>query len=120
MVFVSMVCADEFMTKKAGDYTVTASFDKMPPAIGDNYLFIKIEDQAKNQITDAKVSIKYYMTAQRQSTQMPYMESMTDAEASDSGYRAKLNFTMRGPWYVVVKIIRGGQDQSATLHFDLK
>ncbi|MBF0505469.1 MAG: FixH family protein [Nitrospirae bacterium] len=103
VVSAGSVYADVYMTKKAGDYTVTAAFEKTPSVVGENYLLIKITNKVGQPVTDAKVSIKYYMTAQRQSTQMPYMESSADAEASGSGYGAKLNLPMKGPWYIVIK-----------------
>jgi YtkA-like len=122
LLFVSAgsVYADVYMTKQAGDYTVTARFEKTPPVVGENYLTINIEDGAKNPVTDAKVSIKYYVTAQRQSTQMPYMESNTVAELNGSGYRAILNLPVKGPWYIVVRLVRGSREESVTFHFHLE
>ncbi len=112
--------ADVYMTKKAGDFMVTAAFDKQPPALGKNDLSINIKDAGGKPITDANVKIKYYMTAQRQSTQMPYMEQSGRAVLSGSVYKSTLDLPMKGPWYLVIKILRGGQEESVTFHFHVE
>lgn len=117
---VASVYADVFMTKKAGDYTITARFEKDPPVVGENTLIIGIKDKAEQPVNDAKVSVKYYVTAERQSTQKPYTEYNTDAKAMGSEYRARLNLTMKGPWYIETKFVRNGKEEWATVHFHVK
>ena len=107
---------DNVMTRKAGDYTVTASFDKTPIA-GDNAFFIAVRDAEGKAITDAAVEVHYYMTekigATRKFVEMASMGAKADAAAKNAGYKANLNFSMTGPWNIEVKIARGGQEQTA-------
>jgi hypothetical protein len=115
---------DNVMTKKAGDYTVTASFDRTPPIAGDNAFFITIRDAAGKAITDAAVGVQYYMTEKagpnRKYVEMAYMGAKAAAEAKNAGYKANLNFSMSGPWNIEVKITRSGKEQTAKFHVVLK
>jgi Flp pilus assembly protein CpaB len=120
MAVFASVYADEFMTKKAGNYTIMAHFEKDPPVKGENKLIIAIKDKAGQPVEDAKVTVKYYVVAERQSTQKPYTEYNTDAKAAGSEYRAILNLTMKGPWYIETKFVRGGKEEWATVHFHVK
>jgi len=114
---------DNVITKKAGDYTVTANFDKTPPTVGENNLLITIKDQAGKAITDAAVKVNYYMSEKasgtRKSIEMPYMGTTTAATVKAQGYNAKLNFTMPGRWVISVKITRSGKDQTVDLFINL-
>jgi hypothetical protein len=105
------------MKTEAGDYTVTASFDRTPPLTGANTFFITIRDAAGNVITDASVEVHYYMTEKagpnRKYVEMASMGARTDAAAKNAGYKANLNFSMSGPWNIEVTINRGGQEQTA-------
>ncbi|MGO9952866.1 MAG: FixH family protein [Dissulfurispiraceae bacterium] len=120
MTCVVTVYADVFMTKRAGDYTVTARFENYPPVLGNNNLLITIKDKAGQPVEDAKVSVKYYVVAERQSTQKPYTEYNTDAKAMGSEYMAIMNLTMKGPWYIETKFVRGGKEEWAIVHFHVK
>ncbi len=93
------------VTKKAGDYTVVAKIDKNPPINGENNLTLDIKDAGGANVTDAKVKVEYSMPAM---PGMPAMNYKTEAELKGSEYKAKLNFSMSGPWNVAVKISRGG------------
>ncbi|MBF0505471.1 MAG: FixH family protein [Nitrospirae bacterium] len=107
---------DNVMTKKAGDYTVLAGFDKTPKA-GDNTFLINIKDESGKAVTDATVKVHYYMREKAGPTgkylTMTYMGSEAGAEATNTGYKANLNFSMSGPWNIEVTITRGGQEQTA-------
>ncbi len=115
---------DNVMTRKAGDYTVTASFDKTPPVTGDNTFFITIRDAAGKSITDATVGVHYYMTEKGgpngKYVEMLSMGAKAVAEAKNAGYKADLNFSMAGPWNIKVKITRAGKEETAKFHVVLK
>jgi hypothetical protein len=100
--------------KKAGEYTVNIKMDKVP-SVGANDLVIGIKD-AKETVTDAKVTVDYSMPA------MPGMAPMnyrTAAALKGSAYNAVLDLSMAGPWNINIKIARGGKVRSAKLSIDV-
>ena len=108
---------DYEMTKKAGEYTVTVTIDKNPPVMGKNKMAIGIKDAVGKDVTDATVAIDYMMPAM---PGMPAMNYKTAAGLKNKQYVATLDFSMAGPWSVVIKIARGGKMQSVKLNVDVK
>ena len=103
------------INQKAGDFNVTVTMDKNPPAAGINNLQVDIKDASGKNITDAKVRVDYTMPAM---PGMPAMNYKTDAVLSSQIYAAKLNFSMSGAWNVAVKIIRDGKTSSVKFNVD--
>lgn len=114
------------MKKKAGDYTVEARFDKTQPTTGDNNFTIEIRDAEGRMVTDAKVEVEYYMTEKASGTrkfvEMSYHKSKSKAEVADKegGYKAKLGFSMNGPWHMAVKITKDGKTSKAEFFTNVK
>ena len=102
------------VTKKVGEYTVTAMIDKNPPVVGDNNITIEIKDAAGKAITDARVKVEYSMPAM---PGMPAMNYKADATLTGSAYTARMNLSMAGSWNVAVKTMRGGK--TATMKFSV-
>ncbi len=103
--------------KKAGEYDVEATIDRNPPAMGKNNMEVRVTDKAGKAVTDAKLLVEYGMPA------MPGMHPMnyrTEASLSGEVYKAILNVSMAGPWYVNVKISRGGKTETARFTFDVR
>jgi len=103
------------LKKKAGEYNVEASIDRNPPAVGKNNLEVTIKDASGKNVADANVLVEYGMPA------MPGMHPMnykTDARLDGSVYKAVLNISMPGPWYVNLKINRAGKTTSTKFTFD--
>jgi hypothetical protein len=103
------------INQKAGDYNVTVTMDKNPPATGINNMQVDIKDAAGKNVTDAKVRVDYSMPA------MPGMGAMnykTDAVLTGQTYAAKLNISMSGPWNIAVKISKGGKTTSVKFNVD--
>jgi len=103
--------------KKAGEYNVEATMDRNPPAIGKNNLEVAVKDASGQSVTDAKVLVEYGMPA------MPGMHPMnykTDARLDGSVYKAVLDISMSGPWYVNLKINRTGKTTSTKFTFDAR
>jgi hypothetical protein len=101
--------------QKTGDFNVTVSMDKNPPATGINNLQVDIKDASGKNVTDAKVRIDYSMPP------MPGMGAMnykTNAVLSGQTYEAKLNISMSGPWNIAVRITRGGKTSSVKFNVD--
>lgn len=105
------------MTKKAGEYTVLVTIDKNPPVTGKNNIAIEIKDGAGKDVTDAKVAIDYVMPAM---PGMPAMNYKAGANLKDKRYVATVDFSMAGPWSVLIKITRAGKTQSVKLNVDVK
>jgi len=104
------------VNKKAGEYSVEIKMDKNPPSVGMNNLEIAVTDKSGKPVKDAKVSVDYGMAA------MPGMPGMAyKAEAVSHGdvYRAALNISMKGPWYVTIKITGQGKTVSTKFTFDV-
>ncbi len=114
---ISAYAADYEMTKKAGDYTVGVVIDKNPPVTGDNKMTVTIKDSAGKAVTDASVVIDYGMPAMSGMGAMNYKAKAVSAGGKNL---ATLNFSMAGPWYVTIKITRGGKTQTVKLNVDIK
>jgi len=114
----SLVWAKDYeITKKAGDLAVTVKIDKNPPVTGINKMDIEIKDAAGKDVTDASIAIDYGMPP------MPGMGAMnykTKAALKNKSYQASLNFSMGGPWFINIKISRGGSSQTVKLNVDIK
>lgn len=108
---------DYEVKKKAGDYDVAVSIDKNPPVVGENNLSMDIRDAAGKNVTDAKITVAYGMSAM---PGMPAMDYKTDAELKGGAYKAKMDLSMSGPWNIVVKISRAGKTSSMKFTVDAK
>lgn len=108
---------DYEVKKKAGEYEVSVSIDKNPPVVGDNNVSIDLKDAAGKAVTDAKITVAYGMSAM---PGMPAMDYKTDAEQKGSGYKAKMNLSMSGPWNIIVKISRAGKTTPMKFTIDAK
>jgi hypothetical protein len=103
------------VNKKAGDYSVSIKMDKNPPSVGMNNMEIAVMDNTGKPVKDAKVLVDYGMSA------MPGMPAMAyKADATNHGdlYRTAINISMKGPWYVSIKIASQGKTVSTKFTFD--
>lgn len=97
---------DYEVTKKADDYSVVVKMDRNPPTTGNNQVSVSIKDAAGADVTDAKVSIQYYMPPM---PGMPAMNYNTNAAPAANLYKAKVNFSMSGSWNLVIRITRANK-----------
>ncbi len=104
------------VNRKAGDYTVAVKMDKNPPSVGTNNMEIAVTDKTGKAVKDAKVMIDYGMSAM---PGMPAMAYKADAMNHGDTYHAVLNISMKGPWYVTIKITSQGKTVSAKFTFDV-
>ena len=103
--------------KKAGEYSVEATMDRNPPAVGKNNLDVTIKDASGKNVADVNVLVEYGMPLM---PGMPPMNYKTDARLDGGVYKAVLNISMPGPWYVSLKINRAGKTTSTKFTFDAR
>jgi hypothetical protein len=108
---------DYELIKKAGDYNVQINIDKNPPVTGINNMTVAIKDTAGKAVTDATVAVDYGMPAMPGMGVMNYKASTV---FKGDSYLATVNFSMAGPWFVNIKITRGGKTQTVKLNVDVK
>lgn len=102
----------------AGDLTITLSVDRYPLVKGDNMLSVKAADASGKPVTDAAVSIRYFMPA------MPGMAPMdfsTQATLKGDQYAFSANVPMEGGWKADVSVARPGKPvTTATFNIDAR
>jgi hypothetical protein len=102
----------------AGDLTITLSVDRYPLVKGDNMLSVKTADSSGKPVTDAAVSVRYFMPA------MPGMAPMdfnTQAMLKGDRYAFSANVPMEGGWKAEVSVTRPGKPvATATFNIDAR
>ena len=104
------------VNRKAGDYSVLVKMDKNPPSVGANNMEIAVSDKGGKPVKDAKVVVDYGMPAM---PGMPAMAYKADAMNHGDTYHAVLNISMKGPWYVTIRITSQGKTVSTQFTFDV-
>lgn len=90
--------------KITGDLKLRISTEPEPAKVGDSTLRIEVKDARGRPVTNATLILEYTMD-------MPGMR-IDKAQVSHTGegvYKAKIRFTMAGPWGVTVSVQRPGQ-----------
>jgi hypothetical protein len=105
------------LKQKAGEYSVEIKIDKYPPSVGTTDMTIEVKNAAGNHVTDAVVKVDYSMPAM---PGMPAMNYKTDAALAGKVYKAKMKFSMSGPWNIAVKIMRAGKTASVKFSVDVQ
>jgi len=78
---------------------------------------VGIKDAKGQDVTDAALAVHYGMAAM---PGMPAMNYNATAALKDKAYVSNLNFSMSGPWFINIKITRGGKAQTVKLNVDVK
>lgn len=94
----------------AASLSVTATINPAAPKTGDNTLDLLVTDAAGKPATGLKLTSSVAMTSMDMGTTHP-----TFTDAGNGHYRAIVNFSMEGPWRVVV---RGKGAKVAVLDFE--
>lgn len=103
--------------KKAGDLSVVVEMERKPAVMGENGIVVTVRDAAGKEVTDAGVKVEYSMPAM---PGMPPMNYGSVLALQKNSYQGKLNFSMAGPWNIVVKIVRGGKTSSTKFSLDVQ
>ena len=118
LLSAGLVLAKEYeIQKKAGDLSVVVKMDRNPAIMGENGIIVTVKDSAGKDVTDAGVKAEYSMPAM---PGMPAMNYGSVLALEKNSYQGKLNFSMSGPWNVVLKIVRGGKTVSAKFSVDVQ
>jgi uncharacterized GH25 family protein len=114
--------AQKAMEAKADDYAVKLVFGKAPTTYEAVLLTVILKDAAGKPVTDAKVTVEYYMNLKQgqKSLEMPYHKSEAETKAEPSGYTGKADFSMGGRWNVNVKIEKDGKVSTAKFYVTVK
>ena len=94
----------------AAPLTVTATLDPAAPQAGDNTLALTVLDAGGKPATGLNLTASVAMTSMDMGMTHP-----TFVETGAGQYTAKVNFSMNGPWRVVV---RSGAAKLAVLNFE--
>jgi hypothetical protein len=93
-------------TTQALDITFTS--DPEPPKMGENTFEVMVMGAGAQPITDADVSVAFYMAAM---PNMPEMRNSIPLKHEGNGrYRGTGNVMMAGAWDATVMVMRGGQE----------
>ena len=103
--------------KKAGELSVVVEMERKPAIMGENGIVVTVRDVAGKEVTDAGVKVEYSMPAM---PGMPPMNYGSVLALQKNSYQGKLNFSMAGPWNIVVKIVRGGKTSSTKFSLDVQ
>jgi len=118
LLSAGIVGAKDYEIKKmVGDLSVVVKMDKNPAVMGENGAIVTVKDLAGKEVTDAEVKIEYSMPAM---SGMPAMNYQSALALKDKSYQGKLNYSMSGPWNIVVKIVRGGKTSSTKFSVDVQ
>lgn len=95
-------------TKTALDIALKSEPD--PPKTGENTFEVTVRSPDGKPVTDAEVSVRFYMAAMP-SMNMPEMRSTVTLKHVKNGvYRGTGNVMMGGRWDVTVVVARGGKE----------
>jgi hypothetical protein len=115
-VLVLFGCSKGYEKKTvAGDLAITLSVDRYPLVKGDNMLSVKVADSSGKLVTDAAVSVRYFMPAMPGMTPMDFN---TQAVLKGDQYAFSANMPMEGGWKAEVSIVRPGKP-AATARFNI-
>jgi len=104
--------------KKAGNFEVALKAEKYPLIKGDNALSVAVLDASKRPVTNAKVTIRYFMPPMPGMAPMDY--AVTPLRKGDA-YSFTANIPMEGGWKVEVSVTsETGAEASATFNLDAR
>jgi hypothetical protein len=104
--------------KTTGDLKVMISAGSYPLVKGDNEVSVKVTDAAGKAVSDAKVTVRFFMPPM---PGMAPMSSKTEATLKGDSYRFKANPDMEGTWKAEVTVVRPGKSPAAaTFNLDAR
>ena len=105
------------MRRKVDTFTVDLAINRNPPVTGRNDILIEIRDSLGQYVTNAPVSVNYYMPPM---PGMPPMNYTVSASPCGKGYKATMELIMTGPWNIIVKTAVAGKQLRITTPIDVR
>jgi|GEM_PF-4326849 len=102
--------AELTLEKKVDGITVSATLAHNPPAAGKNNAAVTLTDSTGKPVADARVIVEYGMEAHG-------MSSKVAAKFTDGAYKALLDLSMGGDWYIEVKVQQTGSKKVSKARF---
>jgi len=104
MALVLFGCAKGYDSQKtAGDLKIGLSIERYPLVKGDNALTVQVLDASGKPVTDALVSVRYFMPAM---PGMAPMEYTAQAALKGDRYALSANIPMEGGWKAEVSVTK--------------
>ncbi len=104
--------------KTAGGLTIAISAGSYPLISGDNTLSVSVTDASGKTVTDAKVTVRFFMPPM---PGMAPMSSTIQAVLKGSAYPFTANVGMSGTWKTEVSVARPGKSPvTATFNLDAR
>jgi len=104
--------------KTAGGLTIAVSAGSYPLVSGDNSLSVSVTDASGKAVTDAKVTVRFFMPPM---PGMAPMSSTVQAILKGSTYAFTANVGMSGTWKAEVSVTRPGKAPvTATFNLDAR
>lgn len=95
---------------RSQDLEITFNSTPTPPRTGENTFEVMVKDQSGQPVTDAQVSVEFYMPAMPEMN-MAEMRNRADLQHDSGGrYRGAGNVMMAGGWDVTVRVSKDGQE----------
>ncbi|OPY70856.1 MAG: hypothetical protein A4E57_00171 [Syntrophorhabdaceae bacterium PtaU1.Bin034] len=98
-------------------YSMSTVLTRNPPVLGRNDVKVEIKDASGRPVSNAVVSINYFMPPM---PGMPPMNYTVPAPLKGSEYTATMDLIMRGPWNIIVKGIVAGKLLRMTVVIDVR
>jgi hypothetical protein len=118
LIIIGPAGAKDFVvSRNAGDYTLQVSINQNPPILGKNNVRVEIKDAAGKYVTDAGVTVNYFMPPM---PGMPPMNYTAKALPRSSGYGMTMDLIMKGPWNIAIRAVVGGKQLRMTVLIDVR
>jgi hypothetical protein len=91
--------------KTTGGMTIILSAGSYPLVMGDNSLSVKVTDASGKAVTDAKITVRFFMPPM---PGMAPMSSTVQANQKGDAYSFTANAGMAGTWKAEVSVVRQG------------
>jgi hypothetical protein len=117
-IFVPIANGKDYMMRRKVDvYAVDVAINRNPPVVGKNEIRINIKDLSGKYVTDALVTVNYYMPPMQG---MPPMNYTVKAPSNGLGYSTTMDLIMTGPWLIVIRAGVSGKQLRVSVPIDVR
>ena len=98
-------------------YDLSVILSRNPPILGKNDIKIEIKDSLGNNVSNASVTVNYFMPPM---PGMPPMNYRLNASPGGSEYMATMDLIMKGPWNIAIMAKVAGKRLRMTVLIDVR